>query len=232
MAKKRIHLVHGWTYSIDNWADFIKQLEQAGFEPVLHRVPGLTTPSDEVWTIEKYIEWLHGELGSEQELILVGHSNGGRILLTYVQKYPAGVEHLVLIGAAGLVDRDKALAVKKKVGQVVAKILKPIVPDGKPRRVMYRLIGARDYGNAKPNMRETMKNMHKHDHLLQPENIQIPATLIWGEYDKAIPVRLGEELRDRLPKVVSWNVLKAGHSPQIHHADEVVQIIKRDVLGS
>lgn len=229
MKTTRLHLVHGWTYTIDNWGDFIDRLKKAGFEPIIHHVPGLTAPSEDIWTIEKYVDWLRGEIGNERAPILLGHSNGGRILLAYAQTYPGHIKQLFLIGAAGMVDKRPFLKYKKFFGRIAAKVLKRFIPDGKLRRAMYRAVGARDYGNAKPNMRETMKNMHKIDATLQPEKIDIPTTLIWGSYDKAVPLALGEELRDRLPNVVSWNVLAAGHSPQINHADEVVPIISRDV---
>lgn len=229
MTKQKIHLIHGWTYSLDNWADFIKQLKKAGFAPVLHKVPGLSEPSELEWTVEMYVEWLEDKLKGDEQPIVVGHSNGGRILLAYHKQHPKHIKQMFLIGSAGIIESSTKVRIKRRVGGIAAKIIKPLVPEGRPRRLLYRLIGARDYGNAKPNMRQTMKNMLGYDKHLEIEKIKTPTTLIWGEHDSATPVYQGFEMRDKLRHVTSWNVIRnAGHSPYINHAADVAAIIERD----
>ena len=231
MRTTRLHLVHGWTYSVDNWADFIDSLKQSGFEPVLHKLPGLTSPSEQVWTIQSYVEWLHEQIGSEQQIVFIGHSNGGRLCLAYAQSFPEQVHQLILIGSAGIPDARLMIKHRRRLKVRLGKLIKRSIPNGRIQKVLHRRFGAPSFDDNPPNMQATLRNMQTGNQQLKLEHILTPSTLIWGQYDSIIPLSFGLRMRDQLPHVVSWNVLKAGHTPQVNHAAEVAAIITRDVNG-
>lgn len=228
MKKTPIHLVHGWTYSLDNWAAFIAELETAGFEPIMHHVPGLTTPSDEVWTVDKYVAWLREEIKDEKDPIVLGHSNGGRIAMQYDVAHPGHISHLILLDSAGTYDRRIRTQLKRAFFQPLAKVLKPLVPKGKMQRVVHRAIGAQDYGKAPENMRQTLQHMLEHDETFSPANVTARTSVIWGVHDKATPLYQGKQIYSLLQNPVAMHELEAGHSPQINHASEVVAAIVND----
>ncbi len=62
---KKIFIIHGWTYALDKWDEVCRDLRAHDVEPVLLKVPGLTTPSSKIWDIDGYVEWLNGELKGE-----------------------------------------------------------------------------------------------------------------------------------------------------------------------
>jgi pimeloyl-ACP methyl ester carboxylesterase len=223
----RLHLVHGWTYALDNWAEFIESLKKAGFEPIVHKVPGLTQPSDKVWTVDGYVSWLFEELGEERDIFALGHSNGGRILMAFDAAHPGVISKLILLDSAGVYDARLRTQFKRRMITPIAKAIKRLIPSGKVQRFLHRRLGARDYGHAAPNMRKTMRNLLLHDKQFELTKVSAPTTLIWGEHDSATPVQQGLTLAQTLKHVDGWHVIRnAGHSPQINHADEVVAIIQ------
>ena len=82
MGIMKILILHGWSYSTDKWAPCLKLLESHGARPELLKIPGLTAPIDRPWTLEDYVRWLKEKTGDEK-VILIGHSNGGRISLAF-----------------------------------------------------------------------------------------------------------------------------------------------------
>lgn len=221
----KIHIVHGWTYSLTKWDQLIDQLRSLGFEPIMHRVPGLSAPSDKVWTIDSYVDWLRDELTGDPDPIVIGHSNGGRISMAYDIKYPNHIKHLFLISSAGIYHDEVRLSMKRRVFAVFAKILKPFIR-GPLRKFMYRLIGATDYGNAKPNMRKTMKNVTDYDKQFDVSKVSAKTTIIWGRADKATPFSDAQKILDQIqnPDQI-YDFDGVGHSAHAERPNQVADII-------
>jgi len=222
---KQVFIIHGWTYSLDKWTDICEQLKAGGIDPVLLKVPGLTEPSDKVWDIDGYVDWLDGELRGVEAPVVIGHSNGGRIALSYVQKHPGRIARLVLIDSAGLphdefIPRAKLRFLRSiaRAGKLFGRV--PIV-----RRAFYRLIKASDYNNAPENMKLTMRNMLNADKLIDYSRITLPVTIIWGRNDAITPLKDGRKLHGLL-KGSELNIIDgARHAPQATHTEAVAGLI-------
>ena len=198
MSREKIYIVHGWTYSLSKWDKLIAVLEQQGFEPVMLKVPGLSLPSDRVWDIPGYVQWLDGELANAEHPIIVGHSNGGRIAMAFDVAHPGKISKLILVASAGVYHESVRLSSKRRLFKLVATLLKPLF--GTPlRKLAYRLIGASDYGNASPNMRETMRNVINFDKDFDLQKVTAPTTFIWGENDTATPLEDASIMQHQLP---------------------------------
>ncbi|MDD4859821.1 MAG: alpha/beta hydrolase [Dehalococcoidales bacterium] len=52
-------------------------------------------------SVEDYADWLHGYIQKQyfKDIVLVGHSMGGGIALTYAVKYPKDLKALILVGS-------------------------------------------------------------------------------------------------------------------------------------
>jgi pimeloyl-ACP methyl ester carboxylesterase len=226
---KKVYIIHGWTYSLDKWTKLVDLLRQHDIQPELLRVPGLTEPSDKVWDIDGYIDWLNGKLKGETHPIVIGHSNGGRIALSYAQKYPDRLGQLILIDSAGLAHNDllpraklATLRTMSKVGKPLAKV--PIVKKG-----VYKIIGAQDYRKAPPNMKLTMQNMLKADSLIDLSKIKLPVTLIWGRDDTTTPLKDGQTMHTLLAGSSLHIIDDARHAPQATHAQQLAAIIMKAI---
>src|SRR6185437_424542 len=107
MKNKKIIILHGWAYSTEKWKPFVEDLKKHEFTPIVLKIPGLTAPLENVWNIENYVEWLKKNLEKEDaKVILLGHSNGGRIALAFATQYPEKIDTLILIDSAGIYHNE------------------------------------------------------------------------------------------------------------------------------
>lgn len=226
----KILILHGWSYSakgvdpLEKWNHFIDQLKSKDYKPTLLKIPGLSKNLKEVWNLEKYVEWLK-ELVKNEKVILVGHSNGGRISLAFSLKYPEKVEHLILIDSAGIYHNELPLRIKRFLFKNIAKLGKKITSSKALKTLLYKLAREGDYKNASPAQRQTMLNLINTDLAKIFSKIKVPTLIIWGKQDKVTPLSDGilmhKLIKDSQLKVID----KAQHSPQFTHPKEVIKII-------
>lgn len=223
----KVFIIHGWTYTLDAWKKLETELNKRHIEPVMLHVPGLTSPSDQVWDINQYVAWLDKELSDEERPVIIGHSNGGRIALHYVQRYPNKLDRLILIGSAGMPHENPKTIGKLKVLRLVAKAGKPLKALPFIGKVFYKLIGAKDYHNAPPNMKRTMQNMLDTDKDINLSKIGIPVTLIWGREDRITPLEDGQKMAEAINNAKLHILDDARHSPYATQPEKVADIIER-----
>lgn len=219
MKKPRLYIIHGWTYTVEPWTQTIELLRKKGIDVHMLQVPGLTSPSAKVWTIEDYVKWADSMI--PQGAVALGHSNGGRILLNLCSHKPDKLRHLILLDAAGIYEEST----RRDVSRVVSKKLKFLKKIPGVEKVWHKLLGASDYDRAPANMKETLSNMLTSDQYLDFAKIQVPASILWGEQDTVTPVRQAQAMHERLPgsqlKIFpGWN-----HAPYILHPEELAEAI-------
>lgn len=226
MGTMKIYILHGWTYSTEKWDKFIGLLKKEGFYAEMLKMPGLTVPLDEVWDLDQYVKWLKRIADKEKKpVILLGHSNGGRISLAFAHKYPEKVEQLILIDSAGIYHNDLPIRVKRLFFKSIAKIGKKFSGSEKMRLLLYKFARESDYQKADPVVRKTMTNLITVDLTQILSKIKTPALFIWGEKDQITPLKDGE-IMHRLLKNSKMEIVKdARHSPMFTHPEEVVDII-------
>lgn len=234
---EKIYILHGWTYAkeefdpLKKWDLFIEQLIEKKYRPVLLRVPGLTRDLKEIWNLEKYVEWLKKEVDKVKgRVVLIGHSNGGRISLAFAQKYPQKISQLILIDSAGIYHNELPHRIKKFVFRKIAKIGKAITTSENLKVLLYKLTREGDYKNATPIQRQTMLNMINTDLTETLAKISVPTLIIWGGQDNVTPPSDGK-LMHRLIKGSKLFVINdARHSPQFTHPKMVVDKILKEIL--
>jgi pimeloyl-ACP methyl ester carboxylesterase len=175
-------------------------------------------------TIEEYIE-----NEGLKNVVLVGHSNGGRIAMRYAAKHHE-VKKLVLIGAAGIPNTN--ISMKKIVFMGLAKggkiVLGPLKGTGLyqvAEKILYKAARESDYYKASPIMKETMVNLLKYDATSDLKKIQCPSLCIWGKRDKATPLWMGERIVAGIPSC-TMKIVDGGHNIHVTNADEVAAHIK------
>lgn len=219
---KKIFILPGWTYSVDKWQEFSDYLKSKGVDPWIINIPGLTEKTDRVWTLANYVEWLKKKLGPEKEkIVLMGHSNGGRLALAFAAQYPERLKYLILIDSAGIYHRERPLRLKRLIFRTAAKLGKKITSSERWRNLLYKIAGEHDYQNATPPMRQTMVNLISQDLSSWLGRIAVPTLIIWGGQDKITPLSDGLFLADHIKRAKLFIVDKAGHSPQFSHPAQV-----------
>lgn len=223
MAQKnlpKLYIIHGWTYTVAPWETTLDLLKKQGVEVEMLHVPGLTAPSRKVWTIEDYVKWADRRI--PKDAVVLGHSNGGRILLNLSSQKPDKFKHLILLDSAGVyyeVDkkRDMARNLSKKLS-----FLKK-VPG--VEKVWHKLIGASDYDRAPANMKKTLSNMLESDKKLDLTKVTVPTSILWGAADTVTPPRQAEVMHERIPHNTLEMFEGWTHAPYISHPQELAKVI-------
>ncbi|MGI8420638.1 MAG: alpha/beta fold hydrolase [Candidatus Levyibacteriota bacterium] len=227
---RKIYILHGWAYSTEKWNPVLELLKKQGIETVILKIPGLTAPLKKVWDIDDYILWLHEILKKEpQKVVLMGHSNGGRISLAYAKKYPQKVKQLFLIDAAGIYHDDLPIRFKRFVFGQLAKAGKNVTQSKQLKVLLYKFAHEHDYEKAEPFVRETMRNLIKVDLRKDLSAIETPTTIIWGQNDKVTPLQDGKIFAAGLKNSSLHIISEARHSPMFTHPKEVTSIISKDL---
>lgn len=219
MKKPVLYIIHGWTYTVTPWARTITMLEKKGLKIEMLHVPGLTTSSRKVWTIEEYVRWADRNL--PDGAIALGHSNGGRILLNLCSQKPEKLQQLILLDAAGVYEpstkRDLSRGLSKKFG-----FLKKIPGFAK---LWHKLTGATDYARAPENMKKTLANMLDSDSELDLTKVTTPTSILWGAADTVTPPRQAEVMHTQIPNNTLEIFPDWTHAPYISHPGELARAI-------
>lgn len=218
-----LYIIHGWTYDIRPWEEVAGYLDEMGQKTMLLRVPGLTAPSDKVWTIKDYVEWADRNI--PDNAIVLGHSNGGRILLNLASEKPWKFKKMILLDSAGIYEQS----LKVKIVRSASKMFSVFGKVELFRKIVYRIMGANDYNQAPPNMKKTLDNMIQSDKQLDLSKITTPTEIIWGDEDKITPLHQGKTIHRELPNSTLKVVKGWSHSPYLRHPKELAKEIMKAV---
>lgn len=192
---KTLYIIHGWTYSVEPWNKTIKLLnDNYKIKVKMLHVPGLTDPSKKVWNIDEYVKWADSLL--PEDAVVLGHSNGGRILLNLLSRQPARVSHLILLDAAGVYEPSK----KRDILRAISQLFAPLKQIKALRKLLHRIIGAGDYEKAPENMKKTLTNMLDSDRQLDISKVKVKTDILWGELDTITPPWHAQKMHQQIKK--------------------------------
>lgn len=227
---KHIYIVHGWTGPAGEWDACTALLAEQGIAATVLPVPGLSAPAEKPWTLSMHVEWLHQkvEAGGAEEVILIGHSHGGRIAVAYVQAHPERVSKLVLVNSGGLIRRHMPSRIKKFiVGGMsrTAKTAQKVISYSFSHKIFHRLIRAKDYEKAPPAAQETIRNLVLVDLKDTFKEIVVPTLIIWGKKDKVMPISDAHFMKGAIPRSSLVVIDDARHTPHATHPEQVAGAI-------
>lgn len=214
-----LYIIHGWTYTTEPWRETIAALRSRGLSVKMLHVPGLTSPSDQVYTIADYAKWADENIPDGATAL--GHSNGGRILLNLCSNKPAKLKNLILLDSAGIYEPSLRKDLIKKLAKIGAPLKKVPYVD----KVFHKVTGSTDYSRAPANMKKTLTNMLDSDKDLDLTKVTTPTYILWGQKDNVTPPRQAIAMHEKLPHselkfYANWN-----HAPYISHPEELSRAI-------
>lgn len=221
--QETLYIIHGWTYTVEPWAKTVEILKNNGIKVVMLNVPGLTSPSKKVWSIDDYVSWADKNIPNGA--IALGHSNGGRILLNLCSKNPDKLSKLILLDSAGVYEPSK----KRDILKFLSKLGKPLKKIPIVSKVFHKLTGSMDYERAPENMKKTLSNMLESDKKLVLAKVTTPTAIIWGEEDNITPPRHAHILKR---KIVDSNISiypKWNHAPYISDPEGLAKAIMKEL---
>lgn len=198
-------LLHGWGVDGTIFKGIYDYLSSIGMNTVVIDFPGFgkSGAPNEGWGIYDYADIIHKfimEL-SLDEVILVGHSFGGRIALILASDRHEYIKKIVLISSAGLKPK---FSLKKKIKVLKYKYAKKHGKD-------VSSYGSDDYKNLTPQMQKIfvrIVNTFLNDRL---KNIICPTLIIWGEHDTQTPLYMARKLNLSIEKSILEIFEGCGH---------------------
>ena len=191
-------LLHGWLTDMETMRPIASSLMQS-FKVYLVDVIGFgkSDALEKPINTDEYGDFLSSfckELNIEDP-ILIGHSNGGRIIINAVGRKLVNPRKIVLIDSAGLKPK-RPLKYYIKIGIVkCGKAVLNILPVSNEVKEKFRnRFGSSDYKASSEVLKETMKIILNEDQTENLKNISVPTLLIWGSLDTATPIEDGRKM--------------------------------------
>lgn len=230
---KTIVLLHGWGSSLNSFDEITKSLTRH-YRVISLDLPGFgqTDTPPTPWGISEYIHFLQAFLKQRQcrQCILVGHSFGGRLALSFTAKHPDQVQKLILMASAGVKHEysaeEKLASMLSRIGKQVFSL--PIINKVRDpaRWLLYKMIRRQDYYQASEMMQETMKRVIEEDLTPLLSNIRTKTLIIWGEKDDYVPVEDAHLMHRRIRRSRLRIIKNANHYLPKKYTKEVLAEIK------
>jgi pimeloyl-ACP methyl ester carboxylesterase len=228
---KLVLLIHGWG---DNAATF-KALQEdlSGKYTVLAvDLPGFggsETPS-KAWDLDNYALFLQAllkKLKLPEPYALIGHSNGGALVIRAISLGTLKPQKLVLIAAAGIRSGQKLKRLMLKTVAKIGNVATIWFPEGKRQALRKKLYGVAGSDMlVVPELKETFKKTVRQDVTLDAAKVKIDTLLIYAEDDHAVPLAIGRKYKQLITNSQLTVISGAGHF--VHHDQEarVFQLVE------
>jgi pimeloyl-ACP methyl ester carboxylesterase len=231
--KKTIIILHGWGGSPKTWQKVAEELRKKNYQVEIPYLPGFdkNNPLGKPYILEDYSQWLFQFINQKKinKVMIVGHSNGGRIAAYFAAKHPDGVEKLILIGAAGIPPKNKIKTTVFKLASQLGKSFFKVVGNKKlfnlGQKILYKLAGESDYLNASPIMKKTMINILSSDLTNTFAKIQCPTLIVWGRNDKYTPLWMGKKIHQLIKNSQLIVINDAHHGIHLTHLAKLIELI-------
>lgn len=211
-SKKFLVFLHGWgadlnsfLFAKDYFGDYTKIfVDFAGF--------GRTLEPSKPYFVSDYVKELRELLQSFEidELILVGHSFGGRVAVKFAFLCQCEYNNLkiCLVDAAGIKPR---LSLKKKWKIFCYKWLKKKAQNNEKLKSKLKSYGSEDYKKLSPVMKQTFVNVVNEDLAVFASRICCECIVVWGERDKETKLWMANRYNKLIKNSRLCIIKNAGH---------------------
>jgi len=210
-GKKQIVCLHGWPGEGSKWAELASHLVRENSMIWALDLPGW---GDSEIEFEMKLEDYANELKKfieENEInkpILIGHSFGGKLAIKFTNLYPDDVYKLVLISSSGIIEKNG-----------LSNLVKNFI-----WRRNHPWINSQDYKKASEIKKNTFEKVVVEDVMKEASTITCPTLLIYGNYDKITPFKIGETFRDVINNS-KLEIVEGDHTIAFRNVHQIVPLI-------
>jgi pimeloyl-ACP methyl ester carboxylesterase len=234
--REPIVFVHGLGGQWQNWLENIPRAARERRVIALD-LPGFglsPMPRDQI-TITGYgrqVDALADRLGLGR-VDIVGNSMGGYIAAEVAIQFPARVDQLLLVSAAGITSADLAQRPIMTLGRVATAVAsygaarhRDIAARPKSRHMALALVARHPSllkpdlayegffkGTGKPGFNDALRASLDYDFRDRLPDIRQPTLIVWGENDSIIPVKDAHEFERLIPDSRKVVMTDTGHIP-------------------
>jgi pimeloyl-ACP methyl ester carboxylesterase len=214
-----IVILHGWGLSAKRFDPLAILLRKKGYNVLVPDFPGFGQASlpPYAFALSDYRDFLIAYLKRhvKGDVVLIGHSFGGRVSLRYAADAPPSLRALILTGTPGVtpVARKKLVVfiLLAKIGKVVSSMWPLNLVQEKIRSWYYYVVGAREFYRAEGVMRDTFKLIVQEELLSAMQHVRVPTLLAWGSLDRITPVWIAEKMHTLMPTSERVTIEDADH---------------------
>jgi pimeloyl-ACP methyl ester carboxylesterase len=224
--------VHGWGQSCEFWKPWVYDLAK-WYTVYLVDLPGFgrSQSPDTPWRLQNFGEWFRSVVTQlvQQDILLIGHSFGGRVTAWYAARY--GCLGLVLYSSSGIPHQSPA----KSAFMVFHRLGRRIAP-----LILYwlhcRIMKPKSYTNPlildssrARIMMETYLAVQKHDSDLRSifQAIRVPTLILSGKRDPIVPVTTTQTIHRLIRESTLHFFAQASHFAHIHNPQEFSDTVLR-----
>jgi pimeloyl-ACP methyl ester carboxylesterase len=236
--KQTLIILPGWGGSHETWQKFI-DLAKKDYNTYCIDLPcfGTEPCPKEVWGVEDYSKFVKEKVdkikkqNKDSEIILLGHSFGGQVATYFVANNQDMIDRFILSGAAIFRAKRKITRIMfktvAKFGKIIFKL--PYIEkfDVFAKKLLYKAADSPDYAKTSGIKREIFKKIIRQDfgHLLP--SIKQPTLIVWGKFDKYVPVSDGEKMAKLIPNA-KLHVFKNGtHGLHLLKPEKLLEVINK-----
>ena len=211
-------LLHGWLCTLETMMPIANSLSQ-NFKVYLVDIVGFgksDLPEHPLNTddfgdfLKEFVEKLN-----IQNPILIGHSNGGRMIINAVGRGIVDAKKIVLMDSAGIIPKRKPKYYIKvgifKAGKTILNKIPNVAGMKELKEKLLNNVGSSDYRASAPVLKETMKIILNEDVTPLLPNIKVPTLLIWGTNDTDTPIADAKKMQSLIPDCGIVEYKNSGH---------------------
>ena len=231
-------ILHGWGSCARNWQKVKEIIEKKGYRVFAPDLPGFgeNPQPSEPWFIDDYVNWIkeYCEKNNLSQFFLLGHSFGGGLAVKLAGALPGRVQKLILVGAK--IRRQKTLRyyaglVLGKTGNLIFSLPVLSLFRSLGRKVLYALMGTRDYYvlevKKAVTMKETFKKVIGEDLTADLSCIKAPTLIVWGRKDRLTPLKDAYLIKKKIAGSKLEIIENQGHVPNL----EAPKVLAEKVLN-
>ena len=220
-------MLHGWGSNIDLFSGVVNFTKKK-YRTVAMDMPGFGKSDEpgEPMNVDDYVdfvlEFVKTLFPEEKEIIFLGHSMGGRIIIKLASgihdgriKTSFSIPKAILTDSAGVMPvRTKAQKKRTSRYKLYKNILtKTGIARAFPQTLdsLQKKFGSADYAAASPVMRQSLVKVVNEDLVPYMPSVTMPVLLIWGDKDTATPLSDGRKMEELMPEAGLAVIEGAGH---------------------
>ncbi|MFA5318567.1 MAG: alpha/beta hydrolase [Patescibacteria group bacterium] len=201
--------LHGWRSEGKIWQSVMAHFSEYNIYAIDFPGFGASDIPKKDFYLQDYADIVEGFIKKNnlENIIIIGHSFGGRVGIKLSSNNPQYLKKLVLVDSAGIIIK------KNNFKKIIAKLVKPIfkLPFMSPVRVkIYQSMGAEDY-LATPKLKQTFVNIINENLTALLPKVKIPTLLIWGDKDRDTPLEYAHIIEQRITGSKLVVLENAGH---------------------
>lgn len=209
-----IVFLHGWRQNMDSWKQVMEPLCQKGYTVYALDLPGFgesPRPHD-TWGIPEYANLVQAcitQLNLDQ-VVIVGHSFGGRIGIYLTVHMPQHVSQLVLVNSAGFKSKRNLLGTTLGFGRKILESVGLHRVATYAKKVAYTMVDASDY-QASQGMQDIFRATVGFDLTKEMSQITKPTLIIHGRNDPTVSIADAQRMHTTIPQSIFKELPNVGH---------------------